>query len=74
MDREPGLGGGRRDQLDDHLMGDQWRPRQLTEIALNSRCSIPFYLEVPGGKWQTVTDSPVSAANLAGSVCHDRTR
>jgi len=50
------------------------RPRQLTEIALNSRCSIPFYLEVPGGKWQTVTASPVSAANLASSVCHNRTR
>jgi hypothetical protein len=49
-------------------------PRQLTEIALNSRCSIPFNLEVPGGEWQTVTASPVSAANLASSVCHNRTR
>jgi hypothetical protein len=30
------------------------RPRQFIEIALNSRCSIRFHLEVPGGRWQTV--------------------
>ena len=31
----------------------------------NSRCSILFHLLVPGGKWQTVTSSPVSAARTA---------
>jgi hypothetical protein len=50
------------------------RPRQLAEIALNSRCSILFHLLVPGGKWQTVTVSPVSAANRASWVFHARTR
>ena len=31
------------------------RPRQFRLIAENSRCSILFHLEVPGGRWQTVT-------------------
>jgi hypothetical protein len=31
------------------------RPRQLKVMCENSRCSILFHLEVPGGKWQTVT-------------------
>ena len=31
----------------------------------NSRCSILFHLQVPGGKWHTVIVSPVSAASLA---------
>jgi hypothetical protein len=26
------------------------RPRQFIEVALNSRCSIRFHLEVPGGR------------------------
>jgi hypothetical protein len=50
------------------------RPRQFIEIALNSRCSIRFHLEVPGGRWQTVIASPVSAARRASSVFHARTR
>jgi hypothetical protein len=50
------------------------RPRQFVEIALNSRCSIRFHLEVPGGRWQTVIAIPVSAANLASSVFQARTR
>jgi hypothetical protein len=29
-------------------------PRQLVEMKLNSRCSILFHFDVPGGKWQTV--------------------
>src|ERR1700759_1132212 len=31
----------------------------------NSRCSILFHLEVPGGKWHTVISSPVSCARAA---------
>jgi hypothetical protein len=50
------------------------RPRQLTEIALNSRCSTLFHFDVPGGKWHTVTASPVSAANRASSAFHNLTR
>ena len=50
------------------------RPRQLAVIALNSRCSIMFHLLVPGGKWQTVTASPVPAANRASWVFHARIR
>ena len=50
------------------------RPRQFIEIWLNSRCSILFHLEVPGGKWQTVISSPVSAARRASSVFHSRVR
>jgi hypothetical protein len=50
------------------------RPRQFIEIALNSRGSIRFPLEVPGGRWQTVICSPVSAASRASSVFQARTR
>ena len=39
------------------LMMTSWlvsgRPRQSRVIWENSRCSILFHLEVPGGKWQT---------------------
>jgi hypothetical protein len=53
VDLEPGAGGGRGDQVDDHLVGDQrlagW-PRQLREMKLNRRCSTLFHLLVPGGK------------------------
>jgi len=38
----------------------------------NSRCSILFHLEVPGGKWQTVIASPVSAARVASSLFQTR--
>ena len=44
------------------------RPRQVREMKLNSRCSILFYLEVPGGWWQTVRVRPFSRAKAA--KCH----
>lgn len=47
-------------------------PRQFKVMWENSRCSILFRLEVPGGKWQTVTVRPVSAANAASSAFHSR--
>ena len=50
------------------------RPRQFIEMWLKSRCSILFHLEVPGGKWHTVTARPISAANWASSVFHARIR
>ena len=40
----------------------------------NSRCSILFHLEVPGGMWQTVMARPVSSARRASSVFHSRSR
>src|ERR1035441_8921066 len=33
-----------------------------------------FHLEVPGGKWQQVISSPVSAASFASSAFHTRLR
>ena len=50
------------------------RPRQFIVMWENSRCSILFHLEVPGGKWQTVTASPVSSAKAASSAFHARVR
>jgi hypothetical protein len=50
------------------------RPRQFMVIWLNSRCSIWFHFEVPGGRWQTVTRRPVSAAKAASSIFQARTR
>jgi hypothetical protein len=50
------------------------RPRQFIEICENSRCSIRFHLEVPDGKWHTVTTRPVSAASLPSSTFHSRLR
>jgi len=44
------------------------RGRQLRLIAENSRCSILFQLDVPGGRWQTVMQRPVSVAGAASSV------
>ncbi|MBB5775038.1 hypothetical protein HD596_001794 [Nonomuraea jabiensis] len=38
----------------------------------NNRCSILFHFEVLGGKWQTVTVKPASAANAASSACQSR--
>jgi hypothetical protein len=49
-------------------------PRQLKVMWENSRCSILFHLEVPGGKWQTVIASPVSAAKAASSLFQTRYR
>ena len=49
-------------------------PRQFMVMCENSRCSILFHLEVPGGKWHTVISSPVSAARAASSVFHARVR
>lgn len=50
------------------------QPRQLWVIWANSRCSILFYLLVPGGRWQTAMASPVSEASLASSIFHARMR
>jgi len=50
------------------------RPRQLVLIRENSRCSILFHFDVPGGKWHTVTFRPVPWAKSASSVFHARTR
>ena len=50
------------------------RPRQLWVMWLNSRCSILFHFEVPGGKWQTVIARPVSAASAASSALNTRDR
>ena len=50
------------------------RPRQFMVMWENSRCSILFHFEVPGGKWQTVISSPVSAARAASSAFHARVR
>jgi hypothetical protein len=44
------------------------------EMWLNSRCPILFHFDVPGGKWQTVTARPVSAASRASCVFHARIR
>ena len=49
-------------------------PRQFWVMKANSRCSIRFHLLVPGGKWATVTDSPVSSAKPCHSRFHSRTR
>jgi hypothetical protein len=38
----------------------------------NNRCSILFHFDVPGGKWQTVIASPVSAARAASSLFQTR--
>jgi hypothetical protein len=40
----------------------------------NSRCSALFHFGVPGGKWQTVTSSPVSTASAARSAFQARVR
>jgi hypothetical protein len=47
---------------------------QVRVMWQNRRCSILFRLLVPGGKWQTLILSPVSAANRAGSSFHSRHR
>jgi len=70
---QAGLGGGRGDALDDDFMAGQG-PRQFMVMWENSRCSIRFHFDVPGGRWQTVTVNPVSAANRASSVFQVRVR
>ena len=39
------------------------RARQVRVMRQNSRCSILFHFDVPGGKCMTVIASPVSAAS-----------
>ena len=60
------------------LMMTSWlvrgRLRQARVIWENSRCSILFHLEVPGGKWQQVMSSPVSAASAARPAFQARLR
>jgi hypothetical protein len=50
------------------------RPRQFIVMWLNSRCSILFHFEVPGGKWQTVISTPAASANAASSAFQARVR
>lgn len=71
---QAGAGGGGADEVDDDLVAGQCRPRQFMEMCANNRCSILFHLLVPGGRWQTVTVSPVSAAKAASSTFHSRLR
>ena len=47
-------------------------PRQFMVMCENNRCSILFHFDVPGGKWQTVIASPVSAARAASSLFQTR--
>jgi hypothetical protein len=47
-------------------------PRQFMVTCENSRCSILFHFDVPGGTWQTVIASPVSAARVASSPFQTR--
>ena len=50
------------------------RPRQFIEMWENSRCSMAFHLDVPGGKWQQVISSPVWVASAASSAFQARVR
>src|SRR5579863_8483592 len=60
------------------LMTTSWLvrglPRQFMVMWENSRCSILFHFDVPGGKWQTVISSPVCSARAASSAFHARVR
>src|SRR3954466_1855738 len=49
-------------------------PRQLMEMWENNRCSILFHLEVAGGRWFTVMESPASFASCCSSFFHSRLR
>jgi hypothetical protein len=55
-------------------VGDQRPARQSIETRENSRCSIRFHFDVPGGRWHTVIARPVSAASLPSSTFHSRLR
>jgi hypothetical protein len=46
----------------------------LPLIRENRRCSTLFGFEVPGGKWHTVTWSPLAWAKPASSCFQARTR
>ena len=46
-------------------MSDNGRPPQFMEMKLNRRCSILFHFKAPGGQWQTVIASAVSAENVS---------
>lgn len=50
------------------------RPRQFMLMWANSRCSMRFHFDVPGGSVQTVTARPLCSANAASSVLKDRRR
>ncbi len=68
LDSQACLGGGGRDELDHGPVGVvKGFPRQLMEINENTRCSMLFSFEVPGGMWQTVISSPMVAASVASS-------
>ena len=45
-------------------------PRQVRVLRQNSRRSLLFHFDVPGGKWQAVTCRPVSAARTASWSFH----
>ena len=49
FDLEPGLGRGCADQLDHGETIVSGRPRQFCVMWQNSRCSILFHFDVPGG-------------------------
>jgi hypothetical protein len=49
-------------------------PRQFLVMWENSRCSIRFHLDVPGGKRHTVISRPVSTASAASSNFQARVR
>ena len=48
------------------------RARQVRVMWQNSRCSILFHFEVPGGKWHTQISRPVSSARTASWSFHSR--
>src|SRR5687767_4432795 len=48
-------------------------PRQFCEIKAKRRCSMRFHLLVPGGRWVTCTDRPVSSAKRCSSSFQRRT-
>ena len=49
LDLEPGLGRGRRDQVNDRGMVGEWPAAPVLRNVQNRRCSILFHFEVPGG-------------------------
>jgi hypothetical protein len=67
-----GAGAGRGDRGETTWWLLSVRPRQFIVSWGNSRCSILFQLEVPGGKCQIVILRPVSAASAARSSFRNR--
>src|SRR5690242_16924306 len=43
-------------------------------MGQNSRCSTWFHLLVPGGKWLTAIDQPLSSAHSCSATFHSRLR